>query len=275
MRRFVAGLIVIAILGGAGYYAYSKNWGPTDWVRRVLGVSGDSKISSSVKTALSLSKRLAPFNITAQTEEGVVTLSGQVPSEDLKSLAGDITRDVPGAREVKNNIVVDRGAQPSGEEVRVNDLEIKTAILEGLAHSPELGGKGIDVKVENRSVTLSGAVDTTAQRNGAEQLAHAVDGVNSVSNDLTVRNPQAPSEPASANPTDPNLELAKNVKFNLYETGAFDTLTLDVHAQDGNVTLTGSVRTRAEQVLATFVAQGVPGVKKVNNQLQLIQSPRR
>src|SRR5436853_574288 len=169
MRRFVAGLIVIAILGGAGYYAYSKNWGPTDWVRRMLGVSGDSKISSSVTTALSLSKRLAPFNITAQTE----------------------------------------------------------------------------------------------------------DGVNSVSNDLTVRNPQAPSEPASANPTDPNLDLAKKVKFNLYETGAFDTLTLDVHAQDGNVTLTGSVRTRAEQVLATFVAQGVPGVKKVNNQLQLIQSPRR
>jgi len=127
------------------------------------------------------------------------------------------------------------------------------------------------VKVENRAVTLSGSLETPAKGNGAEQNARAVDGVASVTNNLTVTNPQAATEPpaASAPAGDINAELAKRVEFELYRTNAFNTLTMLVKADDGAVTLSGTVRSRAEQLLAERVAQGVPGVKKVTNELKV------
>jgi hyperosmotically inducible periplasmic protein len=274
MRKLISAVIIVGVLVG-GYYAYTRNWPGTGWVRQRLGLSGDSKTASNVKAALNLSKRASPFNIGVQSQDGIVTLTGQVSSESTKTLAEEIARDTPGVREVKNEIAVDRAAQPESESAHVDDLEIRAAVLEALTHSPELGGKKIDVKVENRMVALSGSVETQAQRNGAEQVARAADGVAGVTNEITVTNPTAPSEPASNPPTDPNADLAKRVKFELYETGAFDTLTINVKAQDGNVTLTGTVRSRAEQVLATFVAQGSPGAKKVVNQLQVASQPAR
>jgi hyperosmotically inducible protein len=173
---------------------------------------------------------------------------------------------------------VDAVAQPSSEAAKVEDIQIRAAILESFMRSPELGGKGIEVRVENRMATLSGTVETAAQRSGAEQAAGAVDGVAGVTNNLAVANPQAATEPpaASTPAADPNAELAKRVEFDLYRTDAFDTRAMTIKAEDGTITLSGTVRSRAEQLLAERVAQGTPGVKKVVNQLQAAaQSPAR
>src|SRR5262249_14926543 len=150
-------------------------------------------------------------------------------------------------------------------------------ILEAFAKSPELGGKNIDVKVENRTVTLSGSVDTQAQKNGAEQTARAVDGVAAVSNNLTVTNPQTVSEPAPSNvpKQDTSADLAKQVEFELYRTGAFDTLAMKINAVDGTVTLTGTVRSIAEKLLAEKIAQSTLGVKQVVNELKVSEAPAK
>jgi hyperosmotically inducible protein len=271
MRKLIAVVIVLIIGAGAGYYIYTHGWKKPEGFRALFSSSGDPDTSRKVKTALGLSKRLARFDINVTTSDGVATLTGQVPSEDIKSLAGEIARDTGGVKDVKNEITVDPAAQPSSESVHVEDLEIRVAILEALARSRELGGKNIDVKVENRSVTLSGSVETPTQRNGAEQIARAVDGVAGVTNNLVVTNPQAASEPPAANapPADSNAELAKRVEFELYRTNAFNTLTMQVRAEDGAVMLAGTVRSRAEQLLAERVVQSVSGVKKVTNELKV------
>jgi hyperosmotically inducible protein len=268
-------VIVLIIVAGAGYYIYTHGWKKPESFRALFSSSGDPDTSRKVKTALGLSKRLARFDINVTTSDGVATLNGQVPSEDIKSLAGEIARDTAGVKDVKNEIAVDPAAQPSTESVHVEDLEIRVAILEALAHSRELGGKNIDVMVENRSVTLSGSVETPTQRNGAEQIARAVDGVAGVTNNLVVTNPQAASEPPAANapPPDSNAELAKRIEFELYRTNAFNTSTMQVRAEDGAVTLAGTVRSRAEQLLAERVVQSVAGVKKVTNELKVTAPP--
>ena len=277
MRKLIAGVILLIIAAGAGYYVYTHGWKKPESFRALFSSSGDPDTSRKVKTALGLSKRLARFDINVTTSDGVATLTGQVPSEDIKSLAGEIARDTAGVKDVKNEIAVDPAAQPSTESVHVEDLEIRVAILEALARSRELGGKIIDVKVENRSVTLSGSVETPTQRNGAEQIARAVDGVAGVTNNLAVTNPQAASEPPAANapPADSNAELAKRIEFELYRTNAFNTLTIQVRAEDGAVTLAGTVRSRAEQLLAERVVQSVSGVKKVTNALKVTASDAR
>jgi hyperosmotically inducible protein len=271
MRKLIAVVIPLIIVAGAGYYIYTHGWKKPEGFRALFSSSGDPDTSRKVKTALGLSKRLARFDINVNTSDGVATLTGQVPSEDIKSLAGEIARDTAGVKDLKNEIAVDPAAQPSSESVHVEDLEIRVAILEALAHSREIGGKNIEVKVENRSVTLSGSVETPTQRSGAEQIARAVDGVAGVTNNLAVTNPQAASEPpaASVTPADSNADLAKRVEVELYLTKAFNTLTIQIRAEEGAVTLAGTVRSRAEQLLAERVAQSVAGVKKVTNEMKV------
>jgi hyperosmotically inducible periplasmic protein len=271
MRKLIAVVVLLIIVGGVGYYVYTHGWKKPTNLSSLFSSSGDPATSRKVKTALGLSKRLAGFDIGVNTSDGVVTLSGQVPSEDIKSLAGEIARDTPGVTTVQNNITVDPAAQPSSESVHVEDLEIRASILEAFAHSKELGGKNIDVKVENRSVTLGGTVETPIQRSGAEQIARAVDGVSGVTNNIVVTNPQAASEPPAANPApaDSNAELAERIKYELFKTNAFNILTMQIRAEDGAVTLSGTVRSRAEQLLAERVVQGVIGVKKVTDDLKV------
>jgi hyperosmotically inducible periplasmic protein len=270
MRRVVA-VIILLIFGLGGYYIYTHGWKKPESVRSIFFTSGDQDTTKKVKTALGLSKRLAPFEINVATNDGTATLTGQVPSEDVKSLAGEIARDTAGVKDVKNDIAVDPGAKPSSESVHVEDLEIRASILEALARSKELGGKNVDVKVENRMVALTGTVETPAQKNGAEQIARAVDSVAGVTNNLAVTNPEAATEPPATSPPpiDPNGDLAKRVEFELYRTNAFNTSTMQIRASDGTVTLGGTVRSRAEQMLAERIAQGVTGVKKIVNDLKI------
>lgn len=275
MRKSIATIVVLIIVGGAGYYVYKNGWKKPQNLSSLFSSSADATTTRKVKTALGLSRRVAGFEIEVSTSDGVVTLTGQAPSEDVKSFAAEIARDTPGVKDVVNEIAVNPTAQPSIEGSRVEDLEIKTSILEALTLSAELGGKHIEVKVENRIVTLGGTVETPAQRNGAEQTARAVSGVAGVTNNLAVTNPQAPGEPPATSQPESTADLAKKVEFELFRTQAFDTTSMSIRADAGTVTLSGTVRSRAEQLLAERIAQGVPGVKKVINELKPAQAARR
>jgi hyperosmotically inducible protein len=276
MRRLIILLVILIVIGAGVYYLYRSENKPA-WLASLFSSSEDATTTVKVKTALGLSKRVSAYGINVDTSGGVVTLTGQVGSEEVKSLAGEIARDTEGVSEVRNEITVDASAPTSAESARVDDLEIRVAILESFARSPELSGKPIEVRVENRLVTLAGTVDTPVQRSGAEQAARAVEGVAGITNNIAVLNPQAPAEPPAAQPSPagPSVDLARHVKFELFDSGAFDTSTMTVKAEDGTVTLSGTVRSRAEQLLAERIAAGTLGVKTVVNELKVAAAARR
>jgi len=56
-----------------------------------------------VKTALLLSKHVSAFDVKASTNRGEVTLTGEVPSEETRRLAGAITQDTSGVTAIRNN----------------------------------------------------------------------------------------------------------------------------------------------------------------------------
>ena len=66
--------------------------------------SQDAALTAKVKTALSLSKRIPSGEINVDANNDVVTLRGEVPNEQTRSLAEQIARDVPGVREVQNHL---------------------------------------------------------------------------------------------------------------------------------------------------------------------------
>ena len=68
--------------------------------------SQSATLTTKVKTALSLSKRTPTDKINVDSEGDVVTLRGEVPSQEIRDRVEAIVRDVPGVSEVHNNLFV-------------------------------------------------------------------------------------------------------------------------------------------------------------------------
>jgi len=258
----VSVVLVFLVVMGVWYYVHQKNGSVMAAWSSIKESSEDTATTTKVRTALKLSKHVSPFDIDVKTKQGAVNLSGQVPSEEVKAMAGVIAQDTSGVKELHNNLVVDPGTRPNPEASRlterVADLEIKSIVEDTLRKNPELKDRPIELVVRERKVSLNGVVDTESQKNLAQQIAWGVQGVVAVANNLSVTTP---------NNAAPEDKLAKRVEFELYSTKAFSLNTLQIHSLDGTVTLAGSVSTRAEKLLAEKITQTVSGVKKVVNNL--------
>jgi len=265
MRSIVIAIILIVlVVGGVLIYQRDAATSIGDTLRSVKESSQDAATTSKVKTALLLSKHVSAFDVKARTNRGEVTLTGEVPTEETRRLAGAITQDTSGVTAVHNNLTVNPAARGNQEMEqlgdRVADLEIKTLVIDQLGRTPELKDKQIKVQVSKRIVTLDGAVDTPVQKRAAEQIALQAPGVQGLAGQLTVAN-------AAATPESADDKLARRVEFELYSTRALPVQSVQVRSQDGTVILTGPVTSRAEKLLAERVSQSVDGVKRVVNNL--------
>jgi hyperosmotically inducible protein len=265
LGTIVAVVVVFLIVGGVWYYVKGNNGSVKAAWSSIKESSEDAATSTKVKTALMLSKHVSPFGIEVSTKQGVVSLNGQVPSEEIKAMAGAIAKDTSGVKELSNNLTVNPGTRPNPEASRltdrVADLEIKMIAEEGLRKNPELKDSQIALAVRERMVSLNGTVETESQKILAQQIAWGVQGVVGVVNNLAVT--------TTATNAAPEDKLAKRVEFELYSTKAFSLNSLEIHSLDGTVTLAGSVATRAEKLLAEKIAQTVSGVRKVVNNLNV------
>lgn len=262
--RLVSALLLLVVLLGAAYFIFTRNASVQNAFHVVKESTQDATTTSRVRTALLLSKHVSPFDIKVQTTQAEVTLDGQVPSEQIKAVAGAIALDTSGVKEVHNNLGINpstaRNPETEGLGERVADLEIKTLVSEDLSQNAELAGKHIATDVKNRTVTLSGTVETATQKNRAEQIAWQVTGVQGVTDNLSATN-------AQTNPESVDEKLAHRVEFELYSTKAISLKAVQIHADNGTVTLTGNVPSRAEKLLAEKAAESVEGVRKVVNSL--------
>jgi hyperosmotically inducible protein len=260
----IAIVLIVLIVGGVLIYKRDAARSLGDTLRSVKETSQDAATTSKVKTALLLSKHVSAFDVKTSTNGGEVTLTGEVPTEETRRLAGAITQDTSGVTAVHNNLTVNPAARGNQEMEqlgdRVADLEIKTLLIDQLGRSPELKDKQIKVQVSKRIVTLDGAVDTPAQKRAAEQMALQAPGVQGLAGQLAVAN-------AAAVPETADDKLARRVEFELYSTRALPLQSVQIRSQDGTVILTGPVTSRAEKLLAERVAQSVDGVKRVVNNL--------
>lgn len=265
-------LLVVLVVGGALFYRRTSGTSLWETLRSVKDTSQDAATTSKVKTALLLSKHVSAFDIKATTSRGEVTLTGEVPTEETRRLAGAIAQDTSSVAQVRNNLTVNPGAGRNSDMAnlgeRVADLEIKTIVIDQLAQNPELKDKRLTVQVTKRIVALDGTVDSPAQQRAAEQIAIQVPGVQGLAGQLIVTNTQTSPESADD-------KLARRVEFELYSTRAVSLKNVQIRSQGGTVILTGAVTSRAEKLLAERVTQSVEGVKRVVNNLNAPEEPSR
>jgi hyperosmotically inducible protein len=262
-RGFGRGILVLALLlfvVGAGYYVLARN---SKAFHSIQESTQDAATTSRVRTALLLSKQVSPFDIKVQTIRGEVTLEGQVPSEQVKIVAGAVAQDTSSVKELHNNLSVNPSIERNQDreqlDERVADLEIKTLVTDALSKNAELAEKHITTEVKDRVVTLGGTMETVSQKNTADQIAWQVRR-QGLTDNLSLSDAQAMPESADD-------KLARRVEFELYSTKAIPLKTVQIHADNGIVTLTGTVSSRAEKLLAEKIAKSVEGVRRVVNGL--------
>jgi osmotically-inducible protein OsmY len=243
--------------------------------REALGNVGEklreTKVAGQVKAAVELNRDLAPYPISVSAPEpGVVTLTGSVPRDDLRRRAEEVAAAVPDVRRVVNQLQVAPGTPPSGDTrtlgENLDDKALQAKLHLAFSLRRELEGTNIDVSAYRKDVTLTGEVDSDAQRALAEEVARQTTGVNSVKNEMRVRGAAAPPAVA-ANTTSPT-DRARAVERALQANRHLASLGLKVRTEGTTVVLEGNVRSDVEKDLADALAREASG-GPVRNDIQL------
>jgi hyperosmotically inducible protein len=157
----------------------------------------DVGITTAVKSKLAADDTVKAYKIDVDTKEGVVTLTGEVPSQAAKETAVQIARATDGVSSVVDNLTIamaeaDRGigdatAATAGRVADVaSDAMLTSSIKTKLLADPDVAALKIDVDSSNGVVTLTGNVKTAAERDEALRIARETEGVKSVVDRLKI-----------------------------------------------------------------------------------------
>ncbi|MBD3320429.1 MAG: BON domain-containing protein, partial [Chitinivibrionales bacterium] len=210
----------------------------------------DEDITMAVTTELSTDQAVSSHLVEVTTDKGIVTLSGSVDNLLARERAVKLTRSIKGVRGIINNLTVN--------PVSRSDNEIANDVISALLFDPSADSYEIDVIVENRNVTLSGKVESLAERRFAEKAAMGVKGVRSIENNCVV----IPAEKRADQ--DIKADIERNLEFDPY---VYEEM-VDVEVDDGTVVLSGTVGSLSEKAFA-FNDAMVPGATNVDNKLKV------
>jgi hyperosmotically inducible protein len=149
----------------------------------------DAWIDGKAETTLLLNGNLNSFTIDTHVKNGVVTLTGEVESDVDKALAAELVEGLDGVTSVENKLMVKKDSQTNADPKQTSalkDAKIATVVKTSLLFEPETSGTSINVDVENSVVTLSGVVDSDAEKDLAVAKAKNTRDVVKVVDKLTV-----------------------------------------------------------------------------------------
>lgn len=149
----------------------------------------DSAITAAIKSKLVWSKNTDGLETRISTKGGKVTLTGNAESGAAKDLAGRLAQNTRGVSSVDNQLVV-TGIKPllasplEGTQQQagtdLSDSWITTKVKSTFLYSSNVSGSDIAVSTNSGIVTLTGKVNSGAERALAIELAQNVRGVKGV-----------------------------------------------------------------------------------------------
>ena len=149
----------------------------------------ESRLEVAVRVALLEQLGTDGLRIEITVRDGEVTLDGRVKQRSSQELAGEVTRSVSGAREVRNRIKVapdaTDGTAPVAAVVARSEQEVADGLLEGrikLRLLEQLGANAFRLEVEATEgvVSLRGAVPSEDHRRIALEITRSTRGVERV-----------------------------------------------------------------------------------------------
>lgn len=226
----------------------------------------DDKIEHAAKNSYNF-RTVLDDQVKAKSSEGVVTLSGTVRDGDLRSLAEDTVRDLPGVMSVKNEIKI------SAEDMdKKSDSWIAFKARATLLTKANISSANTKLDVKEGVVTLTGTAENEAQRELTAAYIKDIEGVQSVNNQIAVGRPTSgeKSETTMGEKID-DASITAQVKYALLSHRSTSAVRTEVNTRNGIVTLNGQATSSAERDLVTKLARDVKGVQSVNNQMRVTE----
>ncbi len=204
-------------------------------------------------------------------------------------LAGAVLAAGCSRQEARNNTQdaaaeVKQGAARVGDQL--SDSWLTTKIQAQYFADEDVKARHINVSTRDAVVTLSGFVESQAQRQEALEIARNTDGVVRVEDRMQMAaaaQPGSAAESGAAATTGTVTEAARNaadtiddaqltakVQAKYYVDDLVKGRRIDVDTRDGVVTLSGEVATEEERAQALRLAREIDGVKRVEDHLQVM-----
>jgi hyperosmotically inducible protein len=191
LRRLFA-LIILLGLAAAGLYYWKARPEVSREIAAVKGTLRDAAVTTAVRTAFALNRTLQPLAVAVSTEDGVVTLRGDVPTDEAKATAARVASQVLEVRQVVDHLKVKPGSGPAAGPERsigetIDDEKLAVQVRLALSLNRKLESLGFEVTAFKRQVTLSADVQTQEQKELALGIARDTPGVASVTDGVRVR----------------------------------------------------------------------------------------
>jgi hyperosmotically inducible protein len=239
----------------------------------------DAWITMKAKTALYLADDVKGTAINVDSINGRVTLHGTVRDEKEKARAAEEVKTIEGVSDVRNLLQVDSHAK-SATMIKRSDDRIRRDVEKRLKADPSLDDSSISVKSVNKGVVLlSGraaslddsqrALYYAASQPGVFRVASEID-VSDTLSDEDFRTDVAMQRTAGAIMSD--LWITSATKMKLAMDSRTPATEINVDSRNGVVTLFGMVPSRESKSAAAEIARDVSGVKRVENQIEVVSS---
>jgi hyperosmotically inducible protein len=152
----------------------------------------DTVITAEVKAKITDDELLDNTDVSTETQNGIVTLTGTVATEAQKARAEEIAKGTQGVVAVNNTLELKPSESSSLKEKSdeakgdLGDARITSEVKLKFAADDTVKALNIDVDTSNGIVTLNGSVNSRNELEQAVRLAKQVDGVKQVKTNLTV-----------------------------------------------------------------------------------------
>jgi osmotically-inducible protein OsmY len=210
----------------------------------------DKELQTSVADELQYNPSVDASHLGVSTNDGVVTLSGEVGSLPERHAAKRAAMRVWGVQAVADNMVV-RDPGTSGTK----DTDISEAARQMLSWSVDVPSDTVKAGVRDHMITLSGTVMWQYQREAAARAVMYIKGVTGVTNTVSLTS------------TAPTLGVKTEIEAAILRNAQLDSREITVDINGGECTLRGAVRSLAERRQAEYVAWSASGVTSVKNNL--------
>ena len=258
----------------------------------------DKQLEHEFKGKMSADNLLKDYTIKGKVKNGELTITGQVPREDLKTKAQDIAKTVTGLKGIQNNVEIGGKEAPKKE---LTDDNLRDELEEKMAFDHQLKDVPLMVQVKDGKATITGMVPSEDIRKKVSTLADTVSGMTGVDNQLKVQEMKgaaapkdakpkvaAEAEPAQppkgagpkdtdhgATPSEPRSDTAMSMelKTKILADNQLNGYDIEVDVKNAVINMAGTVPNDEMKRKAERLAKTVAGAKNVENLLQVTNEP--